>query len=435
MSKDLKPKQRLGQGGGHGVRNRILTWSGIALLAAGGGYYAYNAGGETKVEVPVAKVRKGDFIISVRTRGELKAVRSVMITAPQVPEPRIVRLAETGKPIHKGDVVVEFDAAQQEQTYLERNTSVRTVDSEIVQTKASHRITNEMDGMNQMTSEYNVERAKLEASKAEVISEIEGAKNRIDVGISKGELDQVKTSILSHQVAQSADLERLEQRKDKYKRDMDRTQGYLRSMVLRAPIDGVVSVLPNFRTQGSFGSAPPPFKEGDKAWTGAAIAEIPDLSEMRIELKLDEVDRGRLQTGITGKIRVDAIPDKEFQADLDWISPIATVNFRGAGMQEKTFPAKATLRKLDDRLRPGMSAGAELILENYPNCILIPVRASTTSNGKPAVYVQKGNDFVLRPIEVGKRNETDIVVLKGLAPGETVALENPVEAAKKAKKL
>ena len=426
-------KQKLGQSSGS-KRKKWITWSVLALGAGGGGYYAYRAGGETKVEVPVAKVRKGDFIISVRTRGEVKAVRSVLITAPQVPEPRIVRLAESGKPIHKGDVVVEFDAAQQEQTYLERNTSVRTVDSEMVQMKASHRITNEMDGMNQMTSEYNVERAKLEASKAEVISEIEGAKNRIDVGISEGELGQVKTSISSHKIAQSADLERLDQRKDKYLRDMDRTKGYLKNMVLRAPIDGVVSVLPNFRTQGSFGSAPPPFKEGDKAWTGAAIAEIPDLSEMRVELKLDEVDRGRLSLGVVGKVRVDAIPDKELPVELDWISPIASVNFRGA-MQDKTFPARATLRELDPRLRPGMSAGAELVLESHKNSIMIPIRASVTSNGKPAVYVQKGDGFVLRMIEVGKRNDTDLVVLKGLAVGETVALENPVEAAKKAKKL
>ena len=98
-----------------------------------------------------------------------------------MPDPRIVRLAESGKPIKKGDVVVEFDAAQQEQTYLERYTSVRTADSEIVQTKASHRMADETDGMNLMTSQYNLERAKLEASKAEILSEIEGAKNRIDV--------------------------------------------------------------------------------------------------------------------------------------------------------------------------------------------------------------------------------------------------------------
>ena len=132
--------------------------------------------------------------------------------------------------------------------------------------------------MNLMTSEYNVERAKLEASKAEVMSEIEGAKNRIDVGISEGELGQVKTTISSHKVAQQADLERLDQKKDKTVRDTDRAKGYLSKMVIRAPIDGIVNILPNFRSSGSFGSAPPPFKEGDRAWTGAAIAEIPDLT-------------------------------------------------------------------------------------------------------------------------------------------------------------
>ena len=434
MSKDVKPKQRIGQTAGS-RRKRAIVWTILLLAGAGGGYAAYRYNNVTKVEVAVAKARLGEFVISVRTRGEIRSVRSEILTAPQVPDPRIVKLAESGRPIRKGEVVVEFDAAQQEQTYLERNTSVRTVDSEIVQTKASHRITNESDSMSLMQSEYNLERAKLEASKAEVISEIEGAKNRIDVGISEGELGQVKTTINSHKVAQQADLERLEQKKDKTLRDTDRAKGYLSKMVIRAPLDGIVNLLPNFRSSGSFGSSPPPFKEGDRAWTGAAIAEIPDLSNMRIDLKLEEVDRGKLQLGQAAKIRVDAIPDKEFTADLDWISPIASVNFRGMGMSEKTFPARATLKNLDPRLRPGMSATAEIVIESQKDRVLIPARASFLSKGKPAVYIQRGENFELRQIEVGKRNETDIIVLKGLKAGETVALENPIEAAKKAKKL
>lgn len=339
MSKDIKPKQRIGQTAAS-RRKRVIVWSILLALFAGGGYAAYRYNNAaTKVDVAVSKVRKGEFIISVRTRGEIRSVRSEIIAAPQVPDPRIVHLAESGKPIKKGDVVIEFDAAQQEQTYLEKTTGVRTVDKEIVQTKASHRITNEQDGMSQMTAEYNVERAKLEASKAEVISEIEGAKDRIDVGISEGELKQVKTTINAHKVAANADLERLDQKKDKTLRDTERAQGYLSKMVIRAPLDGVVNILPNFRSSGSFGSSPPPFKEGDKAWTGAAIAEIPDLSQMRIELKLEEVDRGKLVLGQSARIRVDAVPDKEFKADLDWISPIATVNFRGAGRRRVFRPA------------------------------------------------------------------------------------------------
>jgi hypothetical protein len=67
--------------------------------------------------------------------------------------------------------------------------------------------------------------------------------------------------------------------------------------------------------------------------------------------------------------------------------------------------------------------------------VLIPVRSSFLDKGKPAVYVQKGQEFEIRHIEVGKRNDTDMIVLKGLKEGELVTLENPIEAAKKAKKL
>jgi multidrug efflux pump subunit AcrA (membrane-fusion protein) len=434
MSKEVKPIQRLGRKPISG-RKRIVLWC-LALAGAGGGGYAvlrYNS--TTVVEVPVAKVRRGEFVLSVRTRGEIRSVRSIKLNAPQVPEPRIVRLAESGKPIKKGAVVIEFDTAAQEQYYLERTTSVRTADSQIVQTQASHRIVNEMDGMGLMQAEYDVERAKLEASKAEILSEIEGAKNRIDVGISEGELNQVKTTISSRKVSQSADLERLEEQKGKTVRDMERAKGYLSKMVILAPIDGIVNILPNFRSGGTWGQLPPPFKEGDRAWTGAAIAEIPDLSEMRLELKLEEVDRGRLQTSQHVNIRVDAIPDKEFTATLEWISPIASLIWKGFRESEKVFPAYAPLEQLDARLRPGMSSSAEIVIEKHPDVLMIPARASFLHHGKPAVYVQRGQEFDVRTIEVGKRNDSEIIVVGGLREGEVVALENPIEAAKRARKL
>ncbi|HZT29776.1 MAG TPA: efflux RND transporter periplasmic adaptor subunit [Bryobacteraceae bacterium] len=433
MSKDIKPKQRLGQTA-QARKRRMIILGIVGFAGVAGMYAAWRYTGTTEVDVPVARVRRGDFIISVRTRGEIKSTRSVILTAPQVPNPQIVKLAESGKPVKKGDVVVEFDPVQQEENYIERTTSVRTVDSEIVQTKASQQIDNEMDKMNLMSSEYNVERAKLEASKAEILSEIEGAKNRIDVGVAEGALGQVKTTINSRGVSHKADLDRLAEKKDKTEHDVQLAKGYLSKMVIRAPNDGIVNLLPNFRSGGSFGQSPPPFKEGDRAWTGAAIAEIPDLSEMYVDLKLEEVDRGKLKLGQHVRMRVDAIPEKEFVGDLDWISPIAALIFKGMGTSEKTFPARATLKNLDPRLRPGMSASAEIIIERDPNALLIPTRASFADQGKPAVWIQRGQHFQIRHITVGKRNEDDLVVLSGLKEGDLVTLENPAEAARRAKK-
>lgn len=433
MSKDLKPKQKLGQAGSG--KGRLAAIAVTLLAVAGGGFAAYRYNTNKPIEVPVASVRKADFTVTVKVRGEIRSTRSKILLAPQVPNPKITKLAESGKMIRAGEPVIEFDTATLENYYLDRNTLIRTIDSEVVQTKASHKITDESDAMNLMTSEYNVQRAELEASKAEILSEIEGAKNRIDVGISKGSLDQVKVTIKSHDVTQQADLDRLQTRKDKAERDMTRVKSYLSKMVVRAPSDGIVNLLPNYRAQGTWGSTPPPFKEGDSAWTGAAIAEIPDLSEMRIELKLDEVDRGKIKLGQPVKIRVDAIPDKEFMAELTWVSPIAALEFSRGRSAEKSFPAHALLKNLDRRLRPGMSASAEILTEREPASLLIPLKASFSQGGKPTVWVQQGQNFVVKQIEVGKRNETDIIVTAGLKEGDRVALENPAEVAKRSKKF
>src|SRR3954452_15828000 len=431
-SKDLKPKVRLGKS--HPGRFKAIVWTVVLLIFAGGGYAAYRYTGTTEVEVPVARVRRADFVVSVRVRGDIKSSRSTILKAPQVPGLRITRLAPNGRPVAKGDVVAEFDGVGQEQMVIARSTNVQAVEGDIVQLKATQKMNDEQDAMSKMSAEYALERAKLDASKAQVLSAIDGEKYRIGVGVSEGSLQQVKAQINAHVVGNEADLGRIGQRKDKAQRDLATAQKYLSLMQLRAPTDGVVNVLPNFRAQGTFGQSQPPFKEGDNAWTGAEIVEIPDLSQLYIDVRLEEVDRGRIQLGQAVKLRVDAIPDREFTAELDYVSPIAALVFKGGSTPEKTFPARATLKALDPRLRPGMSASAEIVIERQPNQLLIPTRASFDKDGKPAVWVQIGKNFVARPIQIGKRNDDDLVVTGGLKENEIVTLENPAEAAKKAKK-
>ena len=307
--------------------------------------------GPAPVELPTAEVERRDFLRTVRSRGELKSAESVQITAPQTPNLQIVQLAENGKPIVAGDIVVRFDESAQEDTLIERQTEVRQVDSEIEQAEASHAITDERNEMMIMQATYNVERAGLEASKQEILAEIEAEKAKIDVTIAEGELQKTETTADASDMSQAADIERLMERKGKAERDLNLSRTYLRSMVLRAPTDGIVHILPNNRAQGSFGTARPPFQEGDTVWTGAAIAEIPDLESLRVEFRVDEVDRGRVGEGQETRIRVDAVPDVVLDGSVSWLSPIATLVFNRLP-PEKNFPAFAALDKIDERLRP-----------------------------------------------------------------------------------
>ena len=207
-------------------------------------------------------------------------------------------------------------------------------------------------------------------------------------------------------------------------RDLERTKGYLGNMVLRAPVDGVVQVRPNPRAQGSSRRSRPPFQEGDSVWAGAEIVDIPDLSTMVVEFRVEEIDRGRTQMGQKVRVRVDAVAGAVFEGTVEWLSPIATLIYRRFP-PEKNFPARARIDKMDDRLRPGMSASVEVIVEERPDVLVIPSKASFQIDGRPTVFVRSGSGFRRRAIEVLARNANEIVVSDALSEGEVIALENP----------
>ena len=71
-------------------------------------------------------------------------------------------------------------------------------------------------------------------------------------------------------------------------------------------------MLPNPRSGDMFGSGQE-FREGDRAWAGASILELPDLSSIHLEARLDESDRGRLKEGQDALIRIEAVPGNDFR--------------------------------------------------------------------------------------------------------------------------
>ncbi len=411
-----------------GRKSRLIAWCGSVLAGAACSYAALHFYTPPGPPVPTARVERRDFLTTVRARGELKSTQSVLINAPQTPNLTIVRLAENGRPIKKGEIVVAFDAASQEDTYTQQDTQVRQINSEIVQAEAQHSIADEQNAMALMQAEYNLERAKLEAGKQEILSELEGLKNWIDVKVSDGELAKAETNADATDLSQQADLARLGERKDKAVRDLDRTKRYLGSMVIRAPRDGIVHVLQNFRAGGSWGQTRPPFQEGDTVWTGAAIAEVPDLESLRVEFRIEEIDRGRIRLGQPARIRVDAVPDAELTGKMNWVSPTATLIFRRFP-PDKNFPAQCSFDVVDERLRPGMSAGVEIEVERRPGVLVLPAKAGFQIDGRPTVFLRRGNHYERRTIEVAVRSATEIVVSSGLEEGDVVALENPETAA------
>lgn len=405
----------------------------VLAVAVFGAVRLTRAAGTT---LPTAEAKRGEFVDYVQIRGEVKALKSVVLTAPTgAGDILILKLARSGTPVKKGDLIAQFDTSQLQRTLEQRRTDLKQADAEIERTRATWRMTQEQSLTELTKARYDVDRARLELSKAEILSKIEGEKNRLLLTNAEQKLKEVEQKLASDKIAEAADIESRKQRREKSLFEQRQAERNIAALTLNAPTDGMVSVMPNYRARMMFGpgSGPPDFREGDRAWPGAAIAELPDLSTIRITGRVDEADRGRVKQDQTASVRVDAVPDKELAGRVAIISALAKPDFSSWPVQ-KNFDLAVQLDKGDPRLRPGMSATARVAVDRLPNSILIPVEAIFVKNGRSVVYVLSGAKFEERLVEIGRRGPAQAVAAKGLRAGERVALQDPTLQAEGAKK-
>ncbi len=190
------------------------------------------------------------------------------------------------------------------------------------------------------------------------------------------------------------------------------TREAIASMTLIAPISGIV-----LSRDTDKGSAVIPISS---AYGGTMIMTLADVSEKHFRGDVDEADIGKVHLGLPARIYVEAYPDEPFKAELTHISP--------QGREEEdiiNFEIKAIVSDQENRLRVGMSADAELILEEHENVLVIPEGAVIYEDGKTFVNIQDDSvEEGMRKVEITKGISDGLrtEVLSGLEEGQVVVL-------------
>jgi HlyD family secretion protein len=402
------------------VRWRKIRSTAIWLLVLGiiGGASAevYRLRQAQTVEYPTAPARKGDFSVIVRCRGSLHARRSVPVYAPIVPQLRIAWLATAGEPVKEGESLIKFDSSASQQQLDQKQAALRQANATLDQELAQAKVIKEQDNSDLADTKFNVEKARLEASKTEIVSQIQGEENKIDLGMAEEKLKVQEATVALHDTSEKSKIASLTRLRDQAAKEVDITKTRIAEMDVKSPISGIVVYLPNY-AQGWINAKP--FKAGDNAGAGQQIAEIPDLTTLEMDAKVEETDRGRITVGEDSSIRIDALPELSINAKVAQISPLAEQSFEWP--PTRSFHAYATLAKPDSRLRPDMNGGMDVIIDRIPNAISIPAKAIFTSNGRPIVYVANHGKYTPAEVEILARNPDEIAI-KGIQAGSSVAL-------------
>jgi multidrug efflux pump subunit AcrA (membrane-fusion protein) len=405
-------------------RSLIALVATLAVVAAAAA--AMNARSGAAPNVTTAEVTRGDFIDYIQIRGGIRPAKSIVLAAPLQSggDLQIVKLVKNGAVVKKGDVVVEFDATALRQRLLERQSELNQALKEIEQTQAQARITAEQQQTALMKARYDVERAKLDLGKRDLVSRIEYEAAKLSLADAEQRLKEVEAKELSSRAGAEAELVGKMRKRDKAKFDVERTNTGIEALILHAPADGTVNILENSRSGGPFGGAVE-FREGDRAWAGASILELPDLSSIHLEARLDESDRGRLKVGQAATVRIEAVPGKDFAARVELISVLARVDFSSGWPPVRNFDLGLVLDERDPRIRPGMTATARIGADKLPNVTLIPAETIFQKDGRPVVYRLRGSKFDEQVIEIVRRGREQAAVGAGVSPGDKLAVRRP----------
>lgn len=154
---------------------------------------------------------------------------------------------------------------------------------------------------------------------------------------------------------------------------------------------------------------------GELAKTSDVIFTIADVSTVWIEADIAEKDLGKLSVGQAASVTVTAYPDEVFKGKVSYISNTLEKATR-------TVKARIELPNPESKLRIDMFAKASIELPGSKEIFVVPSEAVVILQGINTVYVENGDSFEARPIDIGERLNNAVEVKSGINFGDQVVI-------------
>ncbi len=402
-----------------GARLAILFVA-LAVVAAVAALWLWRARSSTPANegIHTATVVRKDFVSTLRLSGTVGAVQAISIGAPRIAgstieQLTITKLLPAGTKVHKGDVLVEFDAQPQIKAFLDKQAEYKDLVDQISHKRADADAAQAKDQADLQQAQDALEKAQLEVQKNEVVSRIQAEKNNEALEEAQANLKQLRTTFDLKRQAAEADIHDLEIQRDRAQEIMTHAQENQQRMRVTSPIEGTV-VLNSIWKGGSMGRV----EEGDQVYPWFAFMQIVDPSAMEVHIKVNQEDLLAIDAADPATVHLDAYPDMVFPAKLTKLAPVSqTGDFSD---KVRTFDATYRIEGSDPRLTPDLSAAADVQIARVPNALVVPRDCVAMDAGKAFAWVKSGTGFEKRAIQIGAESDLETVVLSGLKENDVV---------------
>ncbi|HHT9149472.1 MAG TPA: efflux RND transporter periplasmic adaptor subunit [Candidatus Wujingus californicus] len=155
---------------------------------------------------------------------------------------------------------------------------------------------------------------------------------------------------------------------------------------------------------------------GESIKEDADIFVLADMSTVWVDVTVYAKDLNVVKTGQTVTVKSEALSLKA-AGTLTYLGPLV-------GEQTRTAQGRVVVKNPEGRWRPGLFVTIEIVQEEVPVSVAVPVDAIQTFRDWSVVFVQHGNLFEVRPLKLGRNDGQWVEVLHGLLPGERYVARN-----------
>lgn len=354
------------------------------------------------------RVRRGAFVHEVVLSGELEAARGELLAVPPLPswQTAIKWIAEDGAAVKANDPVAELDNTALTTDLDSKRQAAMQAAQELQQKESEWKADLEQKELEVEKKKSDLDKALLEAKlPQELLSGRAFEEKQTALRRAATEHEKAVDTLRARRTAITSERQNLLLNIDKTQREIFIAERAIDALVLRAPRDGIV-VIKDHQWEGR------KLQSGDPVWVGFPIALLPDLSTMRVNAALADVDDGKIATGMPVTVTLDGYPDMQFSGRIASISAVAQESRRQS--LRRHFEVLVALDKLDpSRMRPGLSARIVVRRENRPSALLAPRAALDLSGQSPRAKI--GDEY--KDVQLGPCNALDCVVVGGLEEG------------------
>lgn len=377
----------------------------------------------------------------LRTSGTVGATNFAMIRAPRMRGGRdrggggsltIESLAEPGSIVQKGEVVAVFESRRTADILDNYESSLAQVRMRAASQKASLLISTETLRQSLLKAEADAAKAELDLRTSEVKSEIQAEILALVARQDSASAQQLRQEMQLTEVVDRAAIRSLDLDVQRSESRLERTQDDLEKMRMRTPVGGLVVVETTFQRDGYSQAAP-----GDQVNPGSYFLRIVDLSKMAVFAELNQVDSQLVRVGASVSVALDAYPETFFEGRVSAIGAVAVSGgssggggrgmggSRGgsSGQWVRKVPVEIEILSSDERIQPDLSASADILISERDSTLTVPRAAIGHSGERDVVWVQQGELFVERVVEVGLLSDVEATIRSGLTEGEVIAAQ------------